>query len=182
MNLFLKAKSYKLKADVKAFTLIEAIVYVAIFSVLVTAVGSLVLWTIRANAKARAVRETADNVRRALDVISREVRQARGVYAPTVAADQMSLETTVLPAGEVTSFVDLYRCGTRLCIKREGAAAEAFTSQTVEVTDVRFRAIASTTPAVQAALTVRYANPQNRVEYRATMSATTTTTVRASSY
>lgn len=162
----------------KGFTLIEALVYVAIFSVLVIAVGGLMLWTIRANTKARALRETADNVRHALEVISREVRQARSVYTPTVAADQISLDTTALPPGEVISFVDIYRCDTRFCLKREGETAQPFTSDAVEIIDVLFRQIATTTPAVQVALTIRYKNPQNRVEYRAVMSATTTTAVR----
>jgi type II secretory pathway pseudopilin PulG len=173
----LRTTHYKLRTS-KAFTLIEAVVYIAVFSLLVTAVGSLVLWTIRSNNKARAMRETADAMRRALDVISREVRQARSVYTPTVAADQVSLETLDLPEGEVVSFVDLYRCGTRLCVKREGQTAEAFTSAAVEVADIRFRQIASTTPAVQVALTMRYVNGQNRVELRAAMSATTTAAVR----
>lgn len=162
----------------KGFTLIEALVYIAVVSIVAAAVSALVLWTIRANNKARALRETTDNMRQALDVITREVRQARSVYAPTGSTDQVSLETTVLPAGEVISFVDLYRCGTRLCIKREGEAAEALTNDTVEVVDLRFRQIASSTPAVQVALTLRYKNPQNRIEFRALMSATTTAAVR----
>ena len=104
----------------KSFTLTEMLVYVAVLAIIVLAVSSFFLWTTRSNTKTRAMREALDNSRRAMEIMSSEIKEAKSIYAPTTTSTQLSLETTkYLPAGEETTYIDFYLCGTQLCLKKE---------------------------------------------------------------
>lgn len=163
----------------KGFTLIEMLVFLAIFTLVMSAVAAFLVWTVRGNVKSRAVREAIDNGRRALETITYEIRSASVLYTPTVASSQISLETAAgAAAGEVTTYVDIYRCGTRVCIKREGQLPTALASEAVEVTNLAFRQIGTTTPAVEVGLSLRYKNPLAWTSEQAVFSATTTAALR----
>lgn len=174
----MKIENCKLKIkDRSGFTLIEILFATAILTLLVSAVSAFLLWTLRAQAKTKALGETRASVERALETIAREVRRARSIYLPTSTTSQISLELVPAP-GEATAYLDVYRCGTRLCIKREGEPPSRFTPGSVEVADIALRPIGTSTPAVQIALTLQYGNPAGRPEYRARVNATTTAAVR----
>ena len=86
------------------FTLAEILVYIAVLSLIMLAVSSLFLWVSRTSSKAKAIKETLDNARRVMRVITYEIREARSIYTPTSVLDispgQLSLETTkYLPEG-----------------------------------------------------------------------------------
>lgn len=163
----------------KAFTLIEMLVFLAVFTLLISAVAAFLLWTVRGNVKSRAVREVIDNGRRALAAVTYEIRSASVLYTPTLTSNQISLETAAgAPTGETTVYVDIYRCGLRLCVKREGEPPVALTSEAVEVTNVAFRQIGTTTPAVEVGFSVRYKNPLAWTSEQASFAATTTVALR----
>ncbi len=171
----------RLNKEQKGYSLIEAIVYVGILAFIVLAVYSFFLWSARANAKVKATRKTLANARMAMEIMTREIKEAKSIYTPTTSTStQLSLETTkYLPAGEETTYIDFYLCGTRLCLKKENQSPVALTSDAVEITDLKFIKITpASIPSIQINLNVDYKDFKNRPEYHNSVNATSTASLR----
>lgn len=147
----------------KSFTLIETLVYVAILAIIISAVSSYFLWAIHSNAKTKAMRETLDNARRAMEIITYEIKESESIYVPTSVfgshPGQISLETRkYLPEGEVITYIDFFLCGDRICFKKESQNAITLTSDRVKVSKLEFNQIATNSliPSVQIDLKVDY--------------------------
>src|SRR3989344_5028 len=150
----------------QAFTLIELLIY-GLFLVIISVVAvSFFIQVVNVTETSRRSRESLENARRVLDVISQEVRHAKSVYDPTSALDtnpgQLSLETTRdLPTDEESTYVDFYVDDDRLYVKREGQDEQLITSEKVKVNELTFSLLAdaSEKPAVQVLVTVEYVDP-----------------------
>ncbi len=163
-----------------AFTLTEVIVYVGILSIIILALSGFVLWSVRSNAKAKAIGETSDSARRAMEAMAREIKAAKSIYTPTTTASQLSLETTrYLPQEETTTYLDFYLCDGRLCLKKESQNPLALTSGKVEVTALNFEIIGVYPGSVKISLTVNYKNPNNRPEYESSVNLISTVSLRS---
>jgi len=170
----------------KGFTLVEILVYVCVLTILIGSVYSLFLWVIRSATKAKVMRETLNNARRAMEIMTAEIREAKSVYTPTSAfstsTGQLSLETKkYLPEGEETTYLDFYLCQKHLCLKKEGEDPIPLTSDNVEVEKLEFNQIAttSTIPSIQIFLKVDYKAPTERAEYQASVQLVSTASLRA---
>ncbi len=166
----------------KSFTLIEILVYIAVLTIITVAISSFFLWFIHSNTKARAIRETLDNTRRAVEIMTYEIKEAKSIYTPTTTSTQLSLETTKhLPEEEKTTYIDFYLCGTRLCLKKESQTPVALTSDRVVVNNLEFLEITttSTAPSIQINLKIDYKNPTGRPEYQASVNLTSTVALRS---
>ena len=168
----------------KGFTLIEVLIYIAVLVVIITAVSAFFLWGIRSNSKTRVMRETLDNSTRAMEVLTREIKEAFSIYTETSTFDsnpgQLSLETTkYLPTGESTTYIDFYLCNDQLCLKKESQDPVALTSDKVKVTNLVFsRVITNEIPSVQVNLTVDYNDLTGQPEYQASVNLTSTISLR----
>jgi len=169
----------------KGFSFIELLVYVAVLVTVTVAISSFFLWSNKANTKSKASREVLDNTNRVIEMISSEIKEADSIYTPTTVFDsspgQLSLATTkYLPVNEGASYIDFYLCGTQLCMKKESQSSVAITSDRVEVSNLTFKQIATSSSAfsIQINLTIRYKNPNNKPEYQASMETTTTVSLR----
>ena len=153
----------------KAFTLMEILIYIGVLGLIVGTVSSFLIWGIHSHTKSKVMRETLDNARRAMEIMSRETREAKSIYTQTTTAEQLSLETThYLPEGEKTSFIDFYLCDSRLCIKKESQNPIYLTSDNVEVKNLSFiQIISGQIPSIQINIKIDYKNPTNRPEYQA---------------
>jgi len=169
------------KPTQQGFTVLEMIIYIAVLFIIVTVVIAMFLWMIRSNARVKAVRNVSNTTRVAIDSITREVREATSIYTPTATSTQLSLETSKNPpADETSTFVDFFLCDTRLCIKREEQNPVAITSDAVEIVDINFQTITtSTTPSVQVTLQVNFKNPANKPELNVSLVATSTASLRS---
>ncbi len=170
----------------KSFTLIEVLIYIAVLSIIILIVSAFFLWAIRSNAKTTAMREVLDNARRAMEIMTHEIKEAKSVYAPTSVFDshpgQLSLEAKrYLPTGENTTYIDFYLCGSRICLKKESQNPIALTSDRVEISSLVFSQVAttSTTPSIQINLKVDYKAPAQKPEYQASFVATSTASLRS---
>ena len=163
------------------FTLIEVLVYITVLILIVTAIFSFLIWSIRSSAKARVMRETSDNVWRAMYNMVYEIREAKAVYFPTSTSTQLSLEAIrYLPVNERTTYIDFYLCGTQLCMKKESHNPIALTSDNVEVTSLVFTPVVTgSVPSVQIEIEVDYKNPYNRPEYQASVNLKSTASLRS---
>ena len=179
-KLQLKIKKY-LKPKEKSFTLMEILVYIAVLGLVIGTVSSFLIWSIHSNTKAKVMRETLDNARRTMEIMSYEIREAKSIYTPTTTSNQLSLETIhYLPEGEKNTFIDFYLCDNRLCLKKESQNPIALTSDRVEVNNLVFtRVITGNIPSIQINLKVDYKNPTNRPEYQASVNLKSTVSLRS---
>lgn len=165
------------------FTLIELLIYISVLAIIVLSVSSFFTWAIKSNAKVKTMREVADNARMATEIMTHEIREAASIYLPTFSASQLSLETShYLPLGEASTYIDFYLCGnasTTLCFKKESQNPIALTSDNVEVDNLEFILIATTTPSVQINLGIKYRNPNNRPEFISSINLISTVSLRS---
>jgi len=170
----------------KGFTLIEILVYVGVMVIILMTVSSFFLWTNRLNTKTKVMKETIYNARRAMEIMTYEIKSAEGVYNPTSVFSsnegQLSLQTTrYLPEGENKTYIDFYVCEYRLCLKKEDQDPIALTSDNVRVNVLAFHYIAttSTAPSIQINLKVDYKAPTNKPEHQASVNTTSTASLRS---
>jgi len=166
----------------KGFTLVEILVYIAVLILVAGVIYNFLVWSITTNTKTKVMREALDNSRRAMEIMTAEIKKAKSVYTPATNSIQLSLETTnYLPSGEITSYADFYLCGTQLCLKREFQEPIALTSDEVEISNLVFTQVnsSSTFPSILVDLKVDYKNPNNRSEYEATVNLTSVASLRS---
>lgn len=165
----------------EGFTLMEVLVYITVFSIIILTISSFTIWLIRSAVKARVMRETLDSARRAMKILTYEIREAESIYIPTTTLSQLSLQTAhYLPEGEETTYIDFYLCGKRLCLKKESQNPIALTSDKVEINNLEFSKVATTSaiPSVQILFRMDYKNPADRPEYRASVNLISTVSLR----
>jgi len=159
----------------RGFTLMEVLVYIAILAIVILVISSFLIWAVRTNTKNKVMAETLDNARRAVEIITHEIKEAESIYAPTSIFDshpgQLSLETKKYsPVGESLTYVDFYLCENHLCLKKESQDPIFLTSDRVEVKNLIFSQIISgQIPSIQIDLRVDYKNPAGRPEYQASV-------------
>lgn len=141
------------------YSLVETTVTVGIFSMLIVAFISFFTWTVTTYNKLQAMDRVIKNLNIALSTMVYEVREAQSIYYPTSSSTQISLKTRHNPPdNEEFAFVDIYLCGASICIKRDGQAVEQLTSSLVEVTDLQFTQVStSTAPSVYINMSLRNA-------------------------
>ncbi|MBZ9572046.1 type II secretion system protein [Patescibacteria group bacterium] len=166
------------------FTLMEILVYIAVLSIVIIAISSFLIWSIHSNTKAKVMRETLNNARRVMEMMTYEIKEAKSIYIPTSVFNshpgQLSLETVkYLPEGEKNTYIDFYLCDTKLCFKKESQASFALTSDSVEIGNLVFsRVVSGETPSLQVDLKIDYKNPANRPEYQASVNLKSTVSLR----
>ncbi len=175
-NINLKNK-YKNKAG---FTLVEVLVSLSVFFIILLAINSLLFLMTNSNSKTKANREVIDNARRAIEIITYEIKGAKSIYTPTTTANQLSLETLrYLPVDENNTFIDFFLCGSAICFKKESQSLVSLTSDIVQVANLSFSQILNNgKPSIKINLTVDYINPNNNPNYSASVTLTSTVSLR----
>ena len=164
----------------KGFTFIEVAVYVAVLAMVFLAVISFFIWSIRVNKKAQAIQEVSTASRRAMEIMTQEIKEAQGLYVPTSSSTQLSLLTAkYLTSDEEDAYIDFYLCSPRLCLKKEAQDPIAITPESVEITDLRFTQISSSSaPSIQINLTLSSVQDYDLFGFQAQLSATSTASIR----
>jgi len=180
-----------------SFTLIEILIYIGVLGIILVAIFSLLIVSYRSSIKAKAMRETLEDARRAMDIMVREIKEAKSVYTPTtksinnptvdcdpVTDDycQLSLETiNYLPSGEENTYIDFFPCDSSLCLKKENdPILVAITKENVELNKLIFtRIVSGGSTSIQIVLGMKYNNPSNRPEYQAIVNLTSTASLRS---
>jgi len=172
------------KRSRKGFTLMEILIYIGILSLIAGVIISFLIWSIHSNTKARVMRETLYSTRRAMELITHEIREAESIYTPTCIFDshpgQLSLQTSkYLPEEEEISFIDFYICDERICFKKESQGSVYLTPDNIKVINLIFSLVVSgEMPSIQVNLIVDHKNPSDRPEYRASVNLTSTASLR----
>lgn len=142
------------------FTLIEILVSLATLSLILLAVNSFFFLTTNANKKTKDDGEALDNARRAMEIITYEIKGGVGIYSPTTTANQLSLEThRYLQNNESTTYIDFFICGQAICFKKESQSPISLTSDNVQVENLSFSQISNNgKPSIKIDLTVNSNN------------------------
>ncbi|MFH1671339.1 MAG: type II secretion system protein [Candidatus Portnoybacteria bacterium] len=164
----------------RGFTLIEMLVYISVLVIILASVLAFLSWLIKSNAKSRAMREVLENSQRAMEAIAFEIKSAKGVYTPTSAATQLSLETTnYLPSEEATTYIDFFLCdGASICLKKENQAPVILTSREVEINNLQFDLIGPATSSVRISFEASFMASSNKPEYQASLDFSSTVSLR----
>jgi len=170
----------------KGFTLIETLVYIVVLAIIMVVVFSFIFWLSQSATKNKAMREALNNAKRAMEIMTHEIKEAVAIYIPTsvfsTSTGQLSLKTlNYLPEGEEKSYIDFFLCQNRLCLKKEGKEPIAITSDKVEVKSLEFTQIAatSTIPSIKISLEVNYKSSANKPEYQASIKIVSTVSLRS---
>ena len=174
----------KIEKTRKGFTLIEVLAYIAVLAMIILAVSSFLLWAVRSNTKTKVTRETLDNIRETMEIITYEIKEAENIYTPTSVFDshpgQLSLKTAkYLPVGEDTTYIDFYVSDGHVCLKKESQNPIVLTSDRVRVTNLVFSQIAGTPSSVQIDLEIEFQGDVTRPEYQSIISTTSVASLRS---
>ena len=128
----------------RGFSLIEAIVYVGLLSIIVSVSIYFIINIFSTFNKLFAQKEVLTNTQYSLDTITEEIKFAKNIYAPTSVFNQdngqLSIETIQTPpTGESTTFTDFYLDNGRIYEKKEGQTAIPLTSNQVKINKLNFR-------------------------------------------
>ena len=164
----------------KGFTLVEVLVYIAIFSIIMASIVMTAVWAVRINARTKALRETTLSMERAMRVISREIREAKSIYEPTTESNQLSLITdNHLPEGESITYIDFYLCEGHLCLKKEGQDPIPLTPESIAVKELGVMIVGSGNgKSVKIYLEADYNVPTDRQGYQYSFGLESTTSLR----
>ncbi len=170
----IKNSKLKIKNCSQGFTLVEVIVYVAILSLVMLLISTFIFYMAKSNAQSKGSRESFDSAQRALEQITYEISGAKSIYTPTTTQNQLSLETSrYLPAGETTTYLDFFLCGTQLCLKKESQNPVFLTSNSVQITNLSFTQISNNgAVSIKTSLTVNYSNQFNNIQPSITLTST----------
>jgi len=167
------------------FTLIEVLVYIAIVVIIVSVIIIFSASAIQIGIKIKTNAEIIDNSRRAMETMIYEIERSRSVYVPTSIFDvnpsQLSLEqTTSTPAGETATFVDFFKCGQALCLKREGMGPVSLTTNQMKLTNLTFSQLLNpnSPPSVQIKLKIESASVSSLPAYTGWLESTSTANLR----
>ncbi len=155
----------------RGFTLVELLIYMAIFAILIAAITLFAVAFIKSTAKSRIKKEVSLGAYSVVKTMVYEIKGANSVYAPTSIFDsssgQLSLETSLeLPEGEQITYLDFYLdSNNKLYIKREGQNPKLLLSENLRVTNLEFEHLASVSESVLVNLTLEYLTSASEYQY-----------------
>ena len=98
------------KTNQKGFTLIEALVATAIFSVAVVSIVGIYLFTVRINRRVNVIRTAAENSRFITEYLTKEIRNGKVDYVGPVASAQCSTIATSGPSLAILNIDGDHEC------------------------------------------------------------------------
>jgi len=163
------------------FSLLEAVVYVALLGVVIVFIANSLIFLVQTYARARAEREVLANARSIVDHLATKSSSSQETYSFTSKFDtdagQLSLVSVVAPTtGHTTAYADFWVDNGVVYMREEGGAETALSAATVRVTILRFERIiqALGREAVRMTIRVDAASPT----FPASAILTTTTALR----
>jgi len=107
----------------QGFSLIELLLYVAIITIVISAIVGFGSWAIQVGTKTKVNSEVVNNARLAMDTMVYEIKKAHSVYTPTsvfnVHPGQLSLEQLNATTTESSSFVDFFLCDQAIVLREK---------------------------------------------------------------
>jgi type II secretory pathway pseudopilin PulG len=170
----------RLIRNVKGFTLIEMILYVAICSGLLLSLALFFVYIIGQRVKNQAIVDVNQQGQQVIWLVTQTVRNGRSINSPGIGASSTSLSITTGNALLDPTIFDVTASGT-LEIKEGSTAYVPLTNSHVTVSTITFQNISSassTDRVLRLNFTLTYNNPSGKPEYDYTKSFTGSATIR----
>ena len=131
----------------RGFSLIEAVVYVALLGVVAVFVANSLVYLVTTYARARAEREVLSNARSITATLSSHIASAAAPYRPTSRFDadagQLSLITSATSTpGHTMTYADVWSDNGIVYLREEGVGDRALSAGSVRVTILKFERVA----------------------------------------
>ncbi|MCR4328495.1 MAG: prepilin-type N-terminal cleavage/methylation domain-containing protein [Patescibacteria group bacterium] len=149
----------------KGFTLIELLLYVAVASVLLSAISTFFFILLESRVKNQTIAEVEQQGMRVMQMITRASRNAEAITSPSQGASAASLILDVITVADDPTVFDL--SGGVLRIKEGSGSVIPLTNSRVTASSLSFFNLsrASTPGAISIQFTLTHANPAGRNEY-----------------
>lgn len=173
------------KNQEKGFTLIEFVVYTALFGLIIVFLFQFMLSVVSHQGRGKIREAVISNTTHVANTIDSEIRRAYGIYDPVsqfgVSGGHLSLATRgSLPSGESETYTDIYLSSdNKVCVKKESTGVVCITTPDVVVTQLEFQKITlsdGSESGIQTKLTIEYDTPDT--DKKAPMSIQTFTRLR----
>ncbi len=171
----------KKKTNARGLTLLEIIVYVAIFGIIAVIIANFLIQVVTAYAISRSEQEVLSNGRLLLETVSKSISEAEAIYTPTSVFNsdtgQLSLITkTDAQPEHQTAYADYWIDTGVFRMRKEGGADQSISSASVRIARFRLERISQGLgrDAVRITLEVDYAHPR----YPASITLTHTVALR----
>lgn len=130
-------------------TLVETVLYTAIFAIIATILIAIMANIIQIWSQAKAQADIVQNGENAMDNMLYNIRAAKALYPPTTVSNAPNGQLSILtdlnpPQGETDSFVDFYIDNGVLYEKQELINPIPLTSSSVSVTSFQIQTLSST--------------------------------------
>lgn len=162
----------------KGFSLIEAVVYVALLGVISIFIANSVIFLVQAYARARAEREVLANARSIANYLATKIASSQEIYGFTSQFDrdagQLSLVSAMAPTvGHTTGYTDFWADNGVAYMREEGGVITPLSAATVRVTILRFERIIQTVGRESVRMTIRIDAASQKFPASATLITTT---------
>ena len=131
----------KLSYTQRGFSLIEAVLYVALLGGISVLIINFAVYTLGVHRRAWSERELVVNGRLAVDTLKRAISEAQSIYGPTSIFDsdmgQVSLVYATSTPTHTTGYADFWLDNGRLWTRKEGSGELVLSSPAVRI--VKFR-------------------------------------------
>ncbi len=147
------------------YTLVELLLYIAIFGAVALAATSFFTVITTARTKNQSIAEVNDQGAMVMNAMLQTIHDATSITTPAAAGSGASL-TLVVPTATLSPTI-YNLSGTTLQIKEGAAAVVAITSSDVQITSLTFKNLtrAGTAGIVQVSFTMKHTNPSTLNEY-----------------
>jgi prepilin-type N-terminal cleavage/methylation domain-containing protein len=163
----------------KGMTLVETLVAIAIMSLLMLSVVSLLTSTAKSEKRNRVITEVEYQASAIMYEIAQSARNASAITSPVVGASSTSLTLALasIPAEDPTIFSTSTNS---IIVSKGGGADKILSGNNVEITNLTFTNISATSTkgAVRISLSLQAVNPGNKPELAYSTNRTTTITLR----
>jgi len=169
----------KILKNKKGFTLLELIIYVFIVAIILTAITMYAIDVIGAQTKAKSYQEVQYNARFAIRRIVNEIRRADDLNDGSSTFDT---HPGVLSIGNNNPTKDptVFDIASNRLRMTQGGTPYFLTSDKVEITNMVFKdlSVANRTNNIKISMTVAHRNPENREEFDAEFTISSTAVIR----
>ncbi len=127
------------KNDKRGFTLVEIVIYVALFGIIVSVILNVILFIFTMNKKIASYSQVNSDALSAMERMVYEVANSEYVYDATSNATQLSIATgSYATANDSITFIDFYVEGGTLFMKQDGSVPVPLTSSNVSVSALNY--------------------------------------------
>lgn len=153
------------KKNQKGMSLVEILLYLAISTVIMTALSYFMITTTKSRVKSQTITEVHYQGNNIIEIISNSIRGGIGITTPTsnTSCDNLSIITS----DTNTNPILIYLSEQKVYFKQGTDDPIQMSSNRVDILSLSFSNVSSivTNPIIKTEISITHKNPENRIEY-----------------